>query len=104
MTTFDSREEAFESLFAHDEELRFKAVARRAKLLGAWAAGLLHKNSVDAEAYAAELVALVVMNGDEQALFNRVRGDVAPSLASDIAIRDRMSALMGEAVRHVKSA
>lgn len=104
MTTFDRREEAFESLFAHDEELRFKAAARRAKLLGAWAADLLQKNSVDAETYAAELMALAVANGDEKSLFDRVRGDVAPSSASDIEIRDRMSALMGEALHHVKSA
>ena len=40
-TTFDKREEGFEKKFAHDEELRFKAMARRNKLLGLWAAGLL---------------------------------------------------------------
>ena len=40
MTTFDKREEGFEKKFAHDEELRFKAMARRNKLLGLWAAGL----------------------------------------------------------------
>ena len=44
MTTFDKREEGFEKKFAHDEELRFKAMARRNKLLGLWAAGILGKS------------------------------------------------------------
>ena len=52
MTTFDDRENAFENKFAHDEELRFKAEARRNKLLGLWAAGLMGKTGDDAAAYA----------------------------------------------------
>jgi hypothetical protein len=44
MTTFDKREEGFEKQFAHDEELRFKAMARRNKMLGLWAAGVLGKS------------------------------------------------------------
>ena len=55
-TTFDKREEGFERQFVHDEELRFKAVARRNRLLGLWAAGLLGKSGTDAEAYAKEVV------------------------------------------------
>ena len=43
-TTFDKREEGFEKQFAHDEELRFKAMARRNKMLGLWAAGILGKS------------------------------------------------------------
>ena len=49
MTTFDDRKDAFEKKFAHDEELRFKATARRNKLLGLWAAGQLGKTGADAE-------------------------------------------------------
>ena len=56
MTTFDKREEGFEKLFVHDEELRFKAMARRNKMLGLWAAGILGKSGADAEAYAKEVV------------------------------------------------
>lgn len=56
MTTFDKREEAFEAKFAHDEELRFKSLARRNKLLGAWAAGLMGKKGADADAYATTLI------------------------------------------------
>jgi hypothetical protein len=51
-TTFDKREEGFEKQFAHDEELRFKAMARRNKMLGLWAAGVLGKSGADGEAYA----------------------------------------------------
>ena len=56
MTTFDKREEGFEKQFAHDEELRFKAVARRNKMLGLWAAGVLGKSGADAAAYARAVV------------------------------------------------
>ena len=57
MTTFDDRENAFESKFAHDAEMQFRAEARRNKLTGLWAAGLLGKSDADAAAYAAEVVA-----------------------------------------------
>ena len=57
MTTFDKREDAFEKQFAHDEELKFKAEARRNKLLGLWAAEKLGKSGADADAYAKEVVA-----------------------------------------------
>src|SRR5262245_50797242 len=55
MTTFDQREKAFEKKFEHDQEMQFKANARRNKLLGLWAAGLMGKSGADAEAYAKEL-------------------------------------------------
>lgn len=57
MTTFDDRETAFEAKFAHDSEMQFRAEARRNKLLGLWAAGLLGKTGEEAAAYAAEVVA-----------------------------------------------
>ena len=57
MTTFDKREQGFENKFAHDEELRFKAEARRNKLLGLWVAEKLGKSGADADAYAREVVA-----------------------------------------------
>src|ERR1700742_1201310 len=57
MTTFDKREEGFEKQFAHDEELRFKATARRNKLLGLWAAEKLGVSGPAADAYAKEVVA-----------------------------------------------
>ena len=56
MTTFDKREEGFEKKFAHDEELRFKATARRNRMVGAWAAEKLGITGAEAEAYAREVV------------------------------------------------
>jgi len=56
MTTFNDREKGFENKFAHDEEMQFKAAARRNKLLGLWAASLLGKTGADAQAYAMEVV------------------------------------------------
>ncbi len=56
MTTFNDREQAFENKFAHDEEMQFKAAARRNRLLGLWAASLLGKTGAEAEAYAMEVV------------------------------------------------
>jgi hypothetical protein len=79
MTTFDKREEGFEKQFAHDEELRFKAVARRNKMLGLWAAGVLGKSGADAEAYAKE----VVLADFEEAGDNDVLRKVAKDLAND---------------------
>jgi hypothetical protein len=56
MNTFKDRENAFENKFAHDEEMQFKATARRNKLTGLWAAELLGKSGDDAAAYAVEVV------------------------------------------------
>ncbi|HCR66477.1 MAG TPA: DUF1476 domain-containing protein, partial [Oceanicaulis sp.] len=56
MSGFDDRENAFENKFAHDQELEFKAVARRNKLLGLWAAELMGLTGDDAEAYGKEVV------------------------------------------------
>ena len=56
MTQFDDREKAYESKFARDEELRFKANARRNKLLGLWAAELMGREGAEADAYAAEVI------------------------------------------------
>ncbi len=56
MTSFDDREKAFEKKFEKDQEIQFKVTARRNKLLGLWAAGLMGKTGADAEAYAKEVV------------------------------------------------
>ena len=56
MTTFDRREEAFEQQFAHDEELKFKATARRNKMLGLWAAEKLGLSGAEADSYALSVV------------------------------------------------
>jgi len=56
MTTFDDREKAFEGAFSHDMELQFKARARKNKMLGLWAAGLMGKSGADAEHYSRDIV------------------------------------------------
>jgi hypothetical protein len=56
MTTFNEREKAFEKKYEHDQDLKFKVTARKNKLLGLWAAGLMGKSGADAEAYAKDVV------------------------------------------------
>ncbi len=56
MTTFNDREKAFEKKYEHDQDLQFKVTARKNKMLGLWAAGVMGKSGDDAEAYAKEVV------------------------------------------------
>ena len=76
MTTFDDRKDAFEKKFAHDEELRFKANARRNKLLGLWAAEKLGKNGADAEAYAKSVVMADFQEAGDDDVLRKVKGDL----------------------------
>ncbi len=100
MTTFDKREEGFEKKFAHDEELKFKAVARRNKLLGLWAAGLLGKSGADADAYAKEIVmADLVEHGDDDVIA-KLKADLA-GRATEQQIRAQMSELLAQAVAQI---
>lgn len=75
MTTFDKREQAFEAKFAHDETFRFKAMARRNKLLGLWAAEVMSLTGADAEAYAKEVVMADFEEVGEEDVFRKVRQD-----------------------------
>jgi hypothetical protein len=101
-TTFDKREEGFEKQFAHDEELRFKATARRNKMLGLWAAGILGKNEADAEAYAKDVVlADFEATGDNDVIHKLLR-DLQPKGITEQQIRTRMTELLTEAVAQIK--
>ena len=100
MTTFDKREEGFEKKFAHDEELRFKATARRNKLLGLWAAGLLGKSGADADAYAKEVVAADFEEAGDEDVYRKIAGDLGGA-ADEVTIRAKMSDLMTEAKRQI---
>lgn len=101
MTTFDKREEAFEKKFAHDEELRFKATARRNKLLGLWAAEKL--GSDDSDAYAKEVVRSDFEEPGDEDVFRKIRGDFdkAGLAVSDSEIREHMTTLMETAIAQV---
>ncbi|WP_018185114.1 DUF1476 domain-containing protein [Kaistia granuli] len=105
MTTFDQRKDAFENRFALDEALRFKAVARRNKQLGLWAAALLGKSGADAESYASEVVAADFEEAGDEDVFRKIRKDfdAAGVKQSDHEIRRTMDELLAVAVEQVKS-
>lgn len=104
MTTFDQRKDGFEKKFAHDEELQFKARARRNKLLGLWAAEKLALQGADAETYAKAVVLADFEESGEEDVFRKVRGDFdAKSVAvTDEEIRKAMSELQARAVEEIK--
>jgi hypothetical protein len=105
MTTFDKREEGFEKKFAHDEELRFKANARRNKLLGLWAAEKLGLSGPAADAYAKEVVVANFEEAGDDDVLRKVRKDFdAKGLAqSDQQIRQTMDVLMAQAIDQIKA-
>jgi hypothetical protein len=105
MTTFDKRKDAYESKFARDEELRFKATARRNRLLGLWAAEKLGKSGDEAEAYAREVIRSDMQEAGDEDVFRKVRADfdAAGVAQSDHQIRRRMEDLMGEAVAQIEA-
>ena len=105
MTTFDKREEGFEKQFAHDEELKFKANARRNKLLGLWAAEKMGRNGPDADAYAKEVVVADFEEAGDDDVFRKVRKDFDAKgvAATDQDIRTLMVELMGKAIEQIKS-
>jgi hypothetical protein len=105
MTTFDKREEGFEKQFAVDEELKFKATARRNKLLGLWAAGKLGLSGDEAETYAKAVVAADFEEAGDHDVFRKVRQDFDAKGVheSDHQIRRTMDELMAKAVEAIKA-
>ncbi|MCH8862452.1 MAG: DUF1476 domain-containing protein [Proteobacteria bacterium] len=103
MTQFDKREKAYESKFAHDEELRFKATARRNKLLGLWAAELMGMEGDAAKAYALEVIKSDFEEAGEEDVYRKLKGDLdGKSLAiSEHRIRKAMAELANAAARQV---
>lgn len=103
MASMDDREKGFERKFALDEEQRFKAMARRNKLLGLWAAEKLGKAGGDADAYAKEVVAADFAEAGDEDVFRKVRGDLdkAGVKVSDSDIRAAMTELMAKAVGQI---
>jgi hypothetical protein len=105
MTTFDKREEGFEKQFAHDEALKFKAMARRNKLLGLWAAEKLGLAGPEADAYAKAVVMADFEEAGDDDVFRKVRKDLdAKGIAqSDEEIRRIMNQLLATAVAQIKA-
>ena len=103
MADMNDRKDAFENKFAHDEALKFKATARRNKLVGLWAAEKIGKSGADADAYAKEVVMADFEEVGDEDVFRKLRGDL-PDSVSDHQIRHAMNELMGEAIEQVRNA
>jgi hypothetical protein len=105
MTTFDKREEGFEKQFAHDEELKFRATARRNRLLGLWAAEKLGLTGAAVDVYAKEVVAADFEEAGDGDVFRKLRKDFDAKGVdqSDHQIRRTMEELMAIAVGQIKA-
>lgn len=105
MTTFDSRKEGFERKFAHDQELMFKAHARRNKALGLWAAEKLGMSGADAEAYARTVIAADFEEAGDDDVFRKIRADFDAKKVeqSDHQIRRTMDEMLQTAVAEIQS-
>lgn len=105
MASFEDREKGFERKFAHDEELKFRATARRNRLLGLWAAEQMGIAGDDAQAYAREVIKADLAEPGEEDLFRKLRGDFDAKGVdvSDHQIRRQMTELLGEAVNQLES-
>ncbi len=103
MSGMDDRKNAFENKFAHDEALKFKATARRNKLLGLWAAEKMGKSGADADAYAKEVIRSDFEEPGDDDVFRKIRGDfdAAGIQQSDHQIRRTMDDLMTTAAEQV---
>lgn len=106
MTEFDDRERAEEKKFQLSQEQEFKAHARRARLLGEWAAGLLGMSGEAAAAYAKSLIIADLEEAGEEDLFRKVRADLDAGNVSlsDHQVRTKMAEMLAEARAQVKAA
>jgi hypothetical protein len=100
MTSMKDRENAFENKFAHDADMQFKAEARRNKLLGLWAAGLMGKTGDAAADYAKEVIKADFEEAGDEDVYRKVSGDLG-ALADEATIRTQMTTLMAQAKAQV---
>jgi hypothetical protein len=105
MTTFDKREEGFEKKFALDEEQKFRAEARRNKLLGLWVAEKLGRSGEAADAYAKEVIAAEFEEAGDADVVRKVLGDLSAKgiSVSEQAIRAKMDELTAVAIAQIKA-
>jgi hypothetical protein len=105
MPLFNEREDAFEKQFAHDEELRFKATARRNKLLGLWAAERLGKSGQEAETYAKSVVLADFEEAGDADVLRKVRQDLesAGEPVGEAELKDKVTQLTARAVEEIKA-
>lgn len=103
MTTFDKREQGFESKFAHDEELRFKATARCNRLLGIWAAGKLGLTGDAAAAYSKNLVTAGLEKLGREDVLHKVSKDLAQKGVPEQEIARKMEEFLKVAIEQIES-
>lgn len=104
MANMEDRKKAFENKFVHDEDLKFRATARRNRLLGLWAAEKLGKTGEDADAYAREVVVADMEEAGDGDVFRKIRSDfdAAGVEQSDHQIRRTMDELMVTAAEQIE--
>lgn len=105
MTTFDDREQAFEKKFAHDQDLKFRAEARRNKLLAEWAAAKLGIMGEALPAYVKEVVRADLEEKGDEDVFRKIRKDFDDKgiTVSDAEIRQEMGDLLAKAVAEIEA-
>ena len=90
MSKFDERQRGFENKYAHDESMKFKAAARRNKLVGLWAAEVLGKTGEDAEAYAREVVRADFEEAGDEDVIRKLQADLG-NKADEQTIRAKLN-------------
>ncbi len=105
MTLFNEREDAFEKQFAHDEQLRFKATARRNKLFGLWIAERLGKAGAEADAYAKSVVLADFEEAGDADVLRKAHQDLANAgkPVDEPALKAKLLELMGRAIEETKA-
>ena len=103
MTTFDDRERAFESMFAHDEEMQFRILARRNRLLGIWAARLMGLSEAEADAYAKDVIRAEFEEAGDEDVVRKLLGDLTSAgvECDENRIREALAHKMVEARRQL---
>ena len=103
MSTFDDRERAFEAKYARDEEMQFRIIARRNRLLGEWAARLMGLNEAESESYAKDVIRADFEEAGEDDVVRKVLGDLTSAGvdADETKIREAMGHKMVEARRQI---
>jgi hypothetical protein len=106
MTTFDDRERAFETKFAHDEEMKFRVIARRNRLLGEWAAAKMGLSEAETDAYAKDVIHADFEEGGEEDVIRKILGDLtgAGVEIDETAIRSALEHKTVEARRQLMEA
>ncbi len=102
MTTFDKREQGFEAKYIHDEELKFKAMARCNKMLGNWAAAQLGLKGEAAASYANDLVTADLENQTMDTILHRVSQDLAKKGISEQQVARRMNEFLHAALEQIE--